>query len=221
MKKIWVFGDNTSCVFSKTKERRFQYYKRFRNEEFPPSWSELLSNKLSCKLNNYAVAGQTNYDIFEWFCKMSTNFNEKDIVLIGWSDTVRFRLYDEHTKDYITIRPSAIIHYPKIFKNISLSTFEEIIQNRTDKKWEEEIGNWEILIKNYCELKKCKVYFWTFSKKLNKPYYIGGEHGDFREHLISIGAEDITTETNGLLNDEHFGQKGHFIQSEYFHTFLT
>jgi hypothetical protein len=46
-------------------------------------------------------------------------------------------------------------------------------------------------------------------------------YNNLREHLISIGAEDITTETNGLLNDEHFGEKGHFIQSEYFHTFLT
>jgi hypothetical protein len=223
MNKLWVFGDNTSCVFGKTKERRFEYYRRFRNEVFPPSWSELLSYKLSYKLNNYAVAGQTNYDTFEWFCKISSNFKEGDIVLIGWSDTVRFRLYDEYTKDHITVRPNAI-HYsndPKVLNGVSLETIEEVLKNRANTKWIEEIDSWEILIKNFCELKKCKLYFWTFCNKLNKPHYIGGSYNNLREHLISIGAEDITTETNGLINDEHFGEKGHFIQSEYFHTFLT
>jgi hypothetical protein len=221
MDKLWIFGDNTSCVFDKTKERRFQYYKRFRNGVFPPSWSELLSNKLSYKLNNYAVAGQNNYDTFEWFCKMSTNFKEDDIVLIGWSDNLRFRLYDEKTYEHITIRPEAINHYPKIFNNISLNTIEEILQNRTNKKWEEEIDSWETLIKNYCELKKCKLHFWTFDKNINKPHYIGGSHNDFRQHLISIGAEDITIETNGLLNDKHFGEVGHIIQSNYFLNYLN
>jgi hypothetical protein len=223
MNTLWVFGDNSSCIFGKTKERRFEYYKIFRNGNFPISWSELLSNKLSFKLNNYAVAGQTNYDIFEWFCKMCTKFKENDIILIGWSDTARFRLYDEYLKDYITIRPNAIKHSntPKILNGISLETIEEILKNRTNTRWIEEIESWETLIKNYCELKKCKLRFWTFSSNLNKPYYIGGQYNNFREHLISIGAEDITIETNGKLIDDHLGEKGHFIQSEFFHTFLT
>lgn len=223
MNKLWIFGDNSSCIFDKTKERRFEYYRKFRNEQFPPSWSELLSIKLSCNLKNYAVGGQTNYDIFEWFCKMCGNFKENDIVLVGWSDNIRFRLYDEYTKDYITIRPNAIQHSnnPKVLNGVSLNTINEIITNRTNKKWEEEICNWEILMKTYCEMKKCKLHFWTFCNKLNKSEYIGGSHNNFREHLMSMGAEDITMETNGLLNDEHFGEKGHFIQSEYFHTFLT
>ncbi len=219
---LWIFGDNSSSIFGRTKERRFEFYKKHRGGEFPVSWSELLSNKLSLKLNNYAIAGQTNYDIFEWFCKMSTNFKENDIILIGWSDTVRFRLYDENTKDYITIRPNAIKYsnHPKILNGISLNTLDEVLKNRLSKKWIEEVNNWETLIKNYCELKKCNVFFWTFNSDLNKPHYIGGNHDNFREHLISMGAEDITTETNGKLNDDHFGEKGHFIQSEYFYTFL-
>lgn len=222
MNNLWIFGDNSSSIFGKTKERRFAYYKRFRNGEFPISWSEILSSKLSFKLNNYAVGGQSNYDIFEWFCRMSTNFKENDIVLIGWSDTVRFRLYDEYSKEYITIRPNAIkqSNIPEILNGVSLNTIDDILGNRLNKIWVEEINNWEVLIKNYCELKKCKVFFWTFSNNLNKPHYIGGEHNDFREHLISIGAEDISTETGGKLIDNHFGEKGHFIQSEYFYTFL-
>lgn len=223
MNKLWVFGDNSSCIFGKTKERRFEYYKKYRNGNFPISWSELLSNKLEFKLNNYAIEGQSNYDIFEWFCKISNRFQENDIVLIGWSNIQNYRLVDQHSGDYVTVRPNAIkkSNDSKFLHGINLNTIDEISNNRENNKWIGEINAWEGLIENYCKLKGCKIFYWSFDKKLNKQHYIGGLHPDFREYLISIGAEDITKETNGLLTDKHFGEKGHFIQSEYFHIFLT
>jgi hypothetical protein len=223
MNRLWVFGDNSSCIFGKTKERRFEYYKKHRNDNFPISWSELLSNKLDLKLNNYAIEGQSNYDIFEWFCKVSNRFQKNDIVLIGWSNVENYRLFDEYTESYVSIRPNAIkqSNNTKFLNGITLNTINEVSNNRSNKNSIEEISNWEILIDDYCKLKECKVLYWSFDKRLNKPNYIGGEHISLRDHLISIGAEDITMETNGLLNDDHFGEKGHFIQSEYFSTFLT
>ncbi len=223
MNRLWVFGDNSSSIFGRTKERRFEYYKRYRNGNFPISWSELLSNKLSFKLNNYAVGGQSNYDIFEWFCKISPNFQQNDVILIGWSNIQRFRLYDEYSNDYISIRPNALTHsnVPNLLNGVSLESINEILNNRLNKKWIEEVNNWEILIKSYCDLKKCKVFYWSFDKNLNKENYIGGSHSDFREYLISIGAEDITKETNGLLKDDNFGERGHQIQSNYFLNYLN
>jgi len=222
MNRLWVFGDNSSCVFGKTKERRFEYYKKYRNDNFPISWSELLSNKINFKLNNYAIEGQSNYDIFEWFCKTSNRFQQNDIVLIGWSNIRNYRLVDQHSGDYVTVRPNVIkkSNDLKFLNGIELNTIDEISNNRNNNKWIEEINAWEVLIKGYCQLKGCKVLFWSFDEKLNKPSYIGGEHKNLRDYLISIGAEDIFAETNSLLNDKHFGEKGHFIQSEYFHTFL-
>ena len=223
MNNLWVFGDNSSAIFGRTKERRFEYYRRYRNDLFPISWSELLSAKLDLKLNNYAVEGQSNYDIFEWFCKMCNRFEKNDIVLIGWSNVENYRLVDQHSGDYVTIRPNAIkkSNDLKFLNGITLSTIDEVSNNRTNNKWIGEVNNWELLISEYCNLKGCKVFYWTFDKNLNKPGYISGEYNNLRDHLVSIGAEDITTETNGLLNDNHFGERGHFIQSEYFHTFLT
>jgi len=223
MNRIWVFGDNSSCVFSRTKERRFQYYKRYRNGDFPPSWSELLSHDLGRKLNNYAVQGQSNYDVFEWFCRMSINLQENDIVLIGWSNVERFRLYDNFTKDYVSIRPDALkrANTYNSLNGVSLESINEILKNRRDDKWCEEVGSWEVLINEYCKLKKCFVFYWTFDQQLNKPYYVGGLHLDFREYLISIGAEDITMETKGKLTDGHFGENGHKIQAQYFLDFLN
>ena len=218
MNRLWVFGDNSSCIFSRTKERRFAYYKQCRNDIFPASWSELLSNKLNLKLNNLAVSGQSNYDIFEWFCKYSNSLKENDIVLIGWSYVQRFRLFDEYTNEYITIRPNSLIYsnVPTLLNGISLSSIDEILKNRINDKWISEINNWEVLIKAFCELKKCKLYFWTFDETLNKPEYLSGVDKNFREYLIKNGAEDITIETNGKLIDEHFGEKGQLVQSEYF-----
>jgi hypothetical protein len=223
MNRLWVFGDNSSCVFGKTKERRFEYYKKYRNDNFPISWSELLSNKIDFKLNNYAIEGQSNYDIFEWFCKVSNRFQKNDIVLIGWSNVENYRLLDQCTESYVSIRPNAIkqSNSIKFLNGVTLNTINEISSNRTNKNWLEEVTNWEILIDDYCKLKECKNLYWSFDKRLNKPNYIGGEHHNLRDYLISIGAEDITAETKGTINDSHFGEKGHFIQSEYFHTFLT
>jgi hypothetical protein len=218
MTKIWIFGDNSSCVFNRTKERRFEKYRKFRNDNFPPSWSELLASELNLKLNNFAVSGQSNYDIFEWFCKLSPSIKENDIILIGWGFTQRFRLFDEYTNDYITIRPNALTYSntPKLLNGITLSTINEMLQNRLNNKCIEEIKSWELLITEFCKAKNCKVLFWTFDKKLNDPKYIGGEYSDFREHLFSIGAEDITMETKGRLIDDNFGEKGHLIQYQYF-----
>lgn len=223
MGRLWVFGDNSSCIFGKTKERRFEYYKRYRNGNFPITWSELLSTNLNLKLNNYAVEGQSNYDIFEWFCKMSNRIQQNDIVLIGWSNIENYRLVDQHSGDYVTIRPNAIkkSNDLKFLNGITLNSINEISNNRVNNKWLEEIDHWEQFIIEYCKLKGCKVLFWSFDKRLTKPHYIGGEHDDLRAYLISIGAEDITKETNGLLHDDHFGEKGQLIQSEYFNIFLT
>lgn len=223
MNKLWVFGDNSSSIFSRTKERRYEYYRRFRNGKFPPSWSELLSKKLNLKLNNYAIEGQSNYDIFEWFCKVSDKIQKDDIVFIGWADTQNFRLCDDYSQSYITIRPGAIknSNTPQFLNGIQLETINQISKNRENKIWSIEIDNWMNLINGYSKLKEFKVFYWTFDQTLNRPGFIGGEHGDFRSYLISLEAEDIRMESNGLLNDNHFGEKGHLIQSEYFYKLIS
>ena len=33
MKRLWIFGDNNSAVFGKTKERRFKYYKEYYKQQ--------------------------------------------------------------------------------------------------------------------------------------------------------------------------------------------
>jgi hypothetical protein len=82
MKRLWVFGDNNSAIFGKTKERRFKFYKKYRNGVFPKSWSELLASTLNLELKNLAVQGQSNYDIFDMFCNVINDIKKDDIVII-------------------------------------------------------------------------------------------------------------------------------------------
>lgn len=222
MSNLWVFGDNSSSIFGKTKERRYFYYNQFRKGIFPKTWSELLSEKLNLKLRNYAIDGQSNYDIFEWFCKLSTSIQKDDHVIIGWSNIENFRIVNQSNGEFITARPGALkyVNQHGFLNGINLTTINELHNNRINEAWGSEVFNWENLINLLAKTIGFKIYYWTFDKKIHKPYYVGGNISDLQEHLKTLGAETITIETNNELNDEHFGEKGQQIQYEYFLNYL-
>ena len=218
MNKLWVFGDNNSAIFGKTKERRFKYYKEYRGGVFPKSWSELLSNQLNFELKNMAVFGQSNYDIFDMFCKCAEQIQKDDIVIIGWGYVQRFRLVDETTNSFVTIRPNQFksehINNPALLNGIDINVVNSILNNRTNTEWITEIYGWENVINLLSKYIGFKIVYWTFDSNLNKPHYISTN--DFRMDLIKNGAEDITWETSGKLIDDNFGEKGHLVQFNYF-----
>jgi hypothetical protein len=218
MSSLWVFGDNASAIFGKTKERRFKYYKEYRNGNFPKTWSELLSKELGLILRNMAIGGVSNYDIFDMFCKCAEQIKKDDLVIIGWSYVQSFRLVDENTNGFISVRNNQFKEYqvniPKMLNGIDKHTIDSILNNRKNTDWKNEIYNWESIINLLAKLIGFKLVYWTFDTDLNKSYYISTN--DFRERLISNGAEDFTMETNELLVDDNFGEKGHLVQFEYF-----
>jgi hypothetical protein len=218
MNKLWIFGDNNSAIFGRTTERRFKYYKEYRNGIFPKTWSELLSKELNLDLKNMAVSGQSNYDIFDMVCKCIEQIKKDDVVIIGWGDVRRFRLVDDATNRFVTIRPNQLIpewiNNPLFLNGINIDVINSILQNRTNTEWLNEIYNWEIIINLFSKLIGFKIIYWTFDSTLNKSHYISTN--DFRVDLVQRGAEDITLETNGKLVDDNFGEKGHLIQFKYF-----
>jgi hypothetical protein len=218
MNKLWVFGDNNSAVFGRTKERRFKYYKEYRNGLFPKTWSELLFKELRLDLKNMAVSGQSNYDIFNMFCKCAEQIKKGDIVIIGWGYLQTFRLIDESTNSFITIRNNQLnperINDGYLLNGIDIHAINSILKNRNNIGWKDEIYDWENVINLLSKHIGFKIIYWTFDTSLNTPYYISTN--DFRNDLIKRGAEDITWETNGKLIDDNFGEKGHLVQFEYF-----
>jgi hypothetical protein len=218
MSNLWIFGDNDSAIFGKTKERRYKYYKEYRQGEFPKTWSELLSKELGYVLRNMAIGGVSNYDIFHMFCKCVEQIRKDDIVIIGWSYIQRFRLVDETTNSFITIRPNQFkpehINNPTLLNGIDINVVDSILSNRNNSEWLDEIYAWENIINLLSNHIGFKVIYWTFDSTLNKSYYISTNN--FRDDLIKLGAEDFTMETNGKLIDTNFGEKGHIVQFEYF-----
>lgn len=218
MNKLWIFGDNNSAIFGKTKERRFKYYKEYRNGQFPKTWSELLSKELGFTLRNMAIGGVSNYDIFDMFCKCVEQIKKDDLVVIGWSYIQSFRLVDENTNRFISVRNNQLIveniNNPTFLNGISIDVVNSILNNRTNTEWLCEVYNWETIINLLSKLIEFKIIYWTFDTNLNKSYY--ASTNNFRQDLIKQGAEDITLETNGKLIDDNFGEKGHLFQFKYF-----
>jgi hypothetical protein len=218
MSNLWIFGDNSSSIFGKTSERRYYYYEKYRRGNFPKTWSELLSDELGLDLKNYAIEGQSNYDIFEWFCKLSTSIKKGDVVIIGWSSVSNFRLVNQYDGKFITIRPDAlsIVDKPEFLKGITLETINSLHRNRNNKKWSIEISNWENVINLLSSTIGFDIYYWTFDTRIQRSFYIGGDKHNFYHHLKEIGAETINEESRGELDDNHFGEIGHKVQFEYF-----
>lgn len=221
MNSLWIFGDNSSSIFGQTKERRFVRYLKFREGIFPKTWSELLSKKLKLRLQNYAIEGQSNYDIFDWFLKLLPNIKKDDIVIIGWTDKQRFRLVNPTNNEFVSVRPESTeyIGNPNgILNQISTTSLNEYCDNRKLEGWNIEIYNWENTITYLSKLIGFKIIYWTFDSTINKSYYLSTNN--FRTYLMENGAEDITLETNGYLIDDNFGEKGHQIQFEYFLNYI-
>jgi len=222
MSTLWVFGDSFSHIHDNTIERRYKSYREYRKGILPKTWSELLSSKLKIRLRNCANRGSSNYDIFQWFCDYSQVIQPNDIVIIGWSFKERFRLVNHNTGLFESIRPNSlqITQTKEFLKDISLSTINEILLNRTESEWKSEVYSWESLINLLASKIGFNICYWTFDDTLHKKNYIGGDTNSLMQTLLSNGANTITMETNGVVNDIHFGECGHKVQSNYFYEFL-
>jgi hypothetical protein len=181
-----------------------QYYE-YKNNTFPPIWPDLLSVKLGVSLNNYAIGGISNDEIFSIFCQNINKIKCGDIVIIGWSFKERFRIIDDNTGNFIGILPNNNVK----LKNISTQTINEILINRGNQLWVDEVLNREKLIRHYLDLIGAKVITWSFDNSFPDGIFI-------YDILFNLGAETIAMETNNKINDNHMGEIGHLRQSEYF-----
>jgi hypothetical protein len=64
------------------------------------------------------------------------------------------------------------------------------------------------LINHLSKLVKFRLYYWSFFIEFPEFYIIN--------NLLNLGAQYISHETNGTVEDSHFGEVGHQVQAEYF-----
>jgi|LauGreDrversion4_2_1035121.scaffolds.fasta_scaffold82354_2 hypothetical protein len=252
MGALHLFGD--SFTEGHLLDKTFHPYKEwklYRGGELPLCWGDLLSNKLNMRMNNRAVGGMSNSEIFQKICKHSDEFEKDDIVIINWSYPSRFRwasCSDENNKCR-WVRLGGAPHDGTV---ISEDTRTDIALQKTLIPCIEEIYEHEKLIYEYSKSKKFEVFFWSAdidiinnlpSEKLidrkyilhdeinSLPLIIQGENyirinrPELKRTIFDVfhqyGAVTVGEETNWEVQDYHLGEKGHIIQSELFYKYIT
>jgi hypothetical protein len=190
MATVWTFGDSLTEAYSPTYKwtKKYIEWKGYT----PKVYGNLVSEGLGYELKNLGKGGSDNYRIFETFCKTYPLIQDDDIVLIGWSSCLRFRMVDKRD-EWKQILPNWD-NYIQDIPHFSKNTANEILVNRSSVKYIEEVNSWINFINSACNTKK--IIHWThFHKELNAFHFLEG-------------IERIRSETNGLIDDAHFSENG-------------
>lgn len=226
----------------------YQAWKNHRKGNLPPTWGELLAEKLEMSLSVRAVAGMSNHEIFMTFCKHSKEFAKNDIVLINWTYMPRFRwasfemdndgevIIDTRSKPKpIWKRLGGGIN-PHDLHHINKGTLRDIVLNRTEDIYLEEIYQYENLIEQFGKAMGFRFFFWSAENSLifNLPreeqklrkyilhdeFEITGSDHHFFEIIKRFGGLNINDETKGQVPDNHLGESGHRVQFEMFYDYM-
>jgi lysophospholipase L1-like esterase len=198
MTKLWTFGDSFTQGYIRASLWADQYinWKSYT----PKIFSEIISSELGIELVNKGVGGYDNNSIFESICVNVKNIKKNDIILIGWSDVVRFRLTTK-TNDWqcFTVEPKYNLNR---MENIAENTLNEIFVNRENPLYIKEIENWMNIID--MAFKDNIVLYWSsFIRDIKKCHHIDE-------------CENIYQETDGEINDFHLSENGQKKLADFF-----
>jgi len=196
MNTVWTFGDSLTEGFRSNNPwaKKYVEWKGY----IPLTYGEIISKKLNYKLINLGKGGSDNNTIFESFIKKINNIKDGDIVIIGWSDIGRFRLATKNN-EWCSFVPN-FDYNMKNMENISNQTIMEVCVNRLSDVYISEVNIWINFLKK--TIKNFKVINWS-------AFNQGKINGIFLFDL-----EQITNETNGVIKDFHFSEKGQEQLSE-------
>ena len=199
MRTLWTFGDSFTADIKDLSDNHRQYLNMVEQLEIV-SWPNLLAEKLNLNIKNLAIAGSSNYQIFQDFCDVSHLINEKDIVIIGWGLVSKFRKVKNN-------------EFQNIYPNLN-GIDSEIISDRNQDKWVEEIYSWENLIKTFSKSKNFNVYFWSGEEfRLN--------HKLNNQTLKQNNCKSMYDETDGKIPDTHLGINGHNNAADLFLNYIN
>jgi hypothetical protein len=218
---------------------RVKYVADYHNGIPPDGWVTMLSNKLGYELknfsavngfkNNYGDEGNCNFSIFNNVCYASERFKKDDIVIIEWTMMDRFKWYDDEVKNIRTILPNLLCTKDPD----TIKTLENILVNRVNLPWIDELFVHQKIINRLSESIGFNLFYWTIDKSIvkykyddiiNDKRYLINKNLKKNEGYINLfwnnGARTITEETNGIINDGHFGISGHKVISDLFYEYI-
>ena len=198
---LWIFGDSFSTPFyNKIQGQWDTEYCNWKGY-IPKHFGDIIGNELGVEVKHFGIGGVGNDTIFDVVLKQVPNIRKGDMVIIGWSNVLRFRLVARDGK-FLTIIPNCIDKDFKSFDSVSKSTIEEILVNRSNNSYKKELYT-KVEFLNFL-FKDMKLIQWT-------PFIWDG--------IRILGFKNINTiliETNEELRDGHYSETGHVEISKKF-----
>jgi hypothetical protein len=192
MKKLFVFGDSFTDKYVISNNTRYVNWKGYT----PKCYHEILGDTLGLPVLNFAQSyGMDNYTIFQEICNNIRTI-KNDIVVINWSEPVRFRMVDTVTGKWRTVLPLKSTRVSKglpYVNGVKNETIDDVFTNREHPLWLKEVDAWINLINE--ALHHSTVIHWTWFNDNSR--------------------ETITEETNGDVYDFHYSEKGHKDLAEW------
>jgi hypothetical protein len=207
LKTLWTFGDSFTQPFDETPFGWMIDYVKWKGY-VPKVYGQIISDELGLCYENKARAGISNYDIFESICKSVNLIKDDDVIIIGWSNLLRFRLVN-HPSSHLWEAFQPNYMGLKLPEGISIDTINEIIINRSNTElYKEEVNNWIKLLKH--TFKNNTILFWSWSDR-----DWGMPTSQYESMLPNSKYENIRDETNGEVNDNHWSETGHIQFANY------
>lgn len=192
MKRLYVFGDSFSDENIISNNKSYVEWKGY----IPKTFHQIISDRLGLEVVNFAKNyGIDNYTIFNQICDNVDNM-DGSIVVINWSEIVRFRMVDTSTHKWRSVLGSNSMRIKKglpFVNGMQNNTILDVIENRNHKLWITELNSWIKIINK--ALKNSIVIHWGWS------------NANYRE--------TITEETNGKIEDFHYSENGHLDLAEW------
>jgi len=204
MKKLWIFGDSFSASNGRNTLEKWRIdYAKWKGYT-TKVWPEFLNDTLKLKMFNLSISGTDNYTIFDTIIDNIDKIEKDDIVIIGWSSTLRFRFADK-SESFNSIRPStnfkkSTLNSSYEYRNLSLDTINEILVNRDNPLYEHELNRYIRFINSY--LKDIKTLHWC-------PFQSQHPHLKITRIDEIEKIEKINEDTNNEVKDYHYSENGH------------
>jgi len=215
MATIHGFGDSfTEGQPDNLDFKPFNEWKNFRGGNLPPSWLELLGEKMGMDIKVTACGGNGNNQIFDDVCSHSNEFKKGDIVIINWTYRHRFRwasLQKHSNGTYVNFnnngepcyvwRPlSSNDSQPQDDWYIKKELRHEIISNQLQTPYLDEIYNREKIIEQLSKSIGFELYFWSADESI--IYDLSNEKLNQKKYIL-----------HNIIDKKASGHRGHFFNT--------
>ena len=191
-KTLWTYGDSfTESLNTTNRALWVDEYVAWKGY-IPRVYGEIISDEMGMELVNLGRGGSDNYSIFQSVCDSANLINSNDVIIIGWSSCTRFRLVDkwDNWKPIIPMFDRNI----RNLEDVSNTTLEEVLINRTKTKYASEVHSWIKLLN--ITFPNNLIIHWSPLDRIVSKNYIGN-------------LTNITNETNEEIVNGHYGEVGH------------